>query len=40
MFPPYLPFDYVKLIDRGDRLRATHERVAESRFRTRPRGRA
>lgn len=41
MFPPTLPFDYAKLVDRGDRVRTTRQRTADSRFRrTRQRGKA
>ena len=33
MFPTSLPFDYTKLIDRGDRVRTTRERTFDSRLR-------
>jgi len=41
MFPATLPFDYIKLVDRGDRVRSTREHTSDSRFRrTSPRGQA
>lgn len=41
MFPTSLPFDYVKLIDRGDRVRTRREHATGNRFRrTSPRGEA
>jgi hypothetical protein len=41
MFLASLPFDYAKLVDRGDRVRTTRKRTADSRLRrTSPRGEA
>ena len=33
MFLASLPFDYAKLVDRGDRVRTTRERTFDSRLR-------
>ncbi|MEP7223452.1 MAG: hypothetical protein ABI783_00655 [Actinomycetota bacterium] len=33
MFLTSLPFDYAKLVDRGDRVRTTRKRSADSRLR-------
>jgi hypothetical protein len=39
MFLASLPFDYAKLVDRGDRVRTRRERTTGNRFRrTNPRG--
>ena len=41
MFPASLPFDYLKLLDHGDRVRTPRERTADSRVRrTSPRDKA
>ena len=41
MFLTSLPFDYAKLVDRGDRVRTARKRTADSRFhRTSLRGEA